>query len=63
MKYKTHKLNFNMKTDQLILDQFLNNLQGEVVSIIPNIQNTSLFQIYGVSRKIDFLLITEKLTS
>ncbi len=61
MKYKTHKLSFNMETDQDKLDQFLNNLKGEVVSIIPNIQNTSLLQIYGVSRKIDFLLIVEKI--
>lgn len=50
-----------MEDDQQKLDQFLNNLEGEVVSIIPNIKNTSLFQIYGLTRKIDFLLITEKI--
>lgn len=61
MKYRTHRLNFNMEDDQQKLDQFLNNLEGEVVSIIPNIKNTSLFQIYGLTRKIDFLLITEKI--
>ncbi len=61
MKYKTHRLEFNMNTDQHRLDQFLNSLKGEVVSIIPNSKNISLLQIYGVTRKIDFLLITEKI--
>ncbi len=61
MKYKTHRLEFNMNTDQYRLDQFLNNLKGEVVSIIPNNKNISLLQIYGITRKIDFLLITEKI--
>ncbi len=61
MKYKTHRLEFNMNTDQHRLDQFLNSLKGEVVSIIPNSKNISLLQIYGITRKIDFLLITEKL--
>jgi len=61
MKYRTHKLEFNMSNDQRLLDQFLNNLQGEVVSIIPNNKNISLLQIYGITRKIDFLLITEKI--
>ena len=61
MKYKTHKLEFNMNTDQHRLDQFLNSLKGEVVSIIPNSKSISLLQIYGVTRKIDFLLITEKI--
>ncbi len=61
MKYKTHRLEFNMKTDQHRLDQFLNNLKGEVVSIIPNNKDVSLLQIYGITRKIDFLLITKRI--
>jgi len=50
-----------MSADQQRLEQFLNNLEGEVVSIIPNIAKTTIFQIYGVTRKIDFLFIVEKL--
>ena len=57
MKYKVHKFEINMANDQARLEQFLNSLKGEVVSIIPNIKNTSLAQIYGVTRKVDFLLI------
>ena len=60
MKYKVHRFEINMARDQVKLEQFLNSLEGEVVSIIPNIVNTSFLQIYGVTRKIDFLLIIEK---
>lgn len=60
MKYKVHKFEINMANDQAMLEQFLNSLKGEIVSIIPNIAKTTLFQIYGVTRKIDFLLIIEK---
>jgi len=61
MKYKVHRLEIKMENDQSKLEQFLNNLEGEVVSILPNIKNTSLFQIYGITRKIDFLFIVEKI--
>ncbi len=60
MKYKVHKFEINMANDQVRLEQFLNSLKGEVVSIIPNVAKTTLFQIYGVTRKVDFLLIVEK---
>ena len=61
MRYKVHRLEIKMESDQSKLEQFLNNLEGEVVSIIPNIKKTTLFQIYGVTRKVDFLLIIEKI--
>lgn len=62
MKYKVHKFEIHMEDDQRKLEDFLNSLKGEIVSVIPNNKNMSLAQIYGVSRKIDFLLIIEKLT-
>lgn len=62
MNYKVHRLDINMYNDQAILERFLNNLKGDVVSIIPNVKKTTLAQIYGLSRKIDFLLIVEKIT-
>ena len=61
MKYKVHRLEIKMENDQNKLEQFLNNLEGEVVSIIPNIKKTSLSQIYGITAKINFLLIVEKM--
>lgn len=60
MKYKVHRLEFNMERDQDKLKLFLNNLKGEIISIIPNNKRTTLAQIYGVTSKIDFLLIIEK---
>ena len=61
-KYKVHRLDIKMDEDQEKLEQFLNNLEGEVVSIIPNIAKTSLLQIYGVTRKVDFLFVVEKIS-
>ncbi len=61
MKYKVHRFEINMQHESNSLEQFLNSLAGEVVSIIPNIKKTSLAQIYGISRKVDFLLIIEKI--
>ncbi len=61
MHYKIHKLEINLEKDSANLELFLNGLTGEVVSIIPNIARTSFFQIYGLTRKVDFLLIVEKI--
>ncbi|MEE4259608.1 MAG: hypothetical protein V2I62_07610 [Bacteroidales bacterium] len=63
MSYRVHRFDIVMESDQNKLEAFLNNLKGEIVSIIPNNRNISLAQIYGVSRKIDFLLIIEKIES
>jgi hypothetical protein len=60
MSYKVHRLEFNMEKDAANLETFLNGLAGEVVAIIPNIRKTTLAQIYGATRKIDFLLIVER---
>ena len=61
MKYKVHRFEIKMEEDQSKLEQFLNNLKGEVVTIIPNNRKISLFQIYGLTSKINFLLIVEKI--
>ena len=61
MKYRVHRLEIDLEKDQDRLENFLNNLKGEVVSIIPNIAKTTLFQIYGVTRKINFILIVERI--
>lgn len=61
MKYRVHRMEIDMERDQQRLEDFLNNLDGEVVSIIPNVARTTLFQIYGLTRKVNFVLIVEKL--
>ena len=60
MSYKVHRFDINMETDSAKLEAHLNGLGGEVVSIIPNVRKTTLAQIYGVTRKVDFLLIVER---
>ena len=59
MKYKVHRFPLKMTEDQDRLEEFLNTLRGELVSIIPNVQPT--FQFMGATAKVDFLLIVEKL--
>ena len=60
MKYKVHRFDIDMDKDQVRLEQFLNNLEGEVVTIIPNVKPT--FQLMGATAKVNFLFIVEKLT-
>ena len=60
MKYKIHKLEINMEKDQTKLELFLNSINGDVISIFPNIAKTTIFQIYGFTRKIDLVYIVEK---
>ena len=61
MKYEVHRLNVTSDSMQEDLKSFLNDLKGEVVSIIPNYAKTTFFQIYGLSSKINFILIVEKI--
>ena len=61
MKYRVHRLEIKGKDVQTTLEQFLNGLKGEVISILSSIKKASLPQIYGVTDKVDFLMIVEKL--
>lgn len=48
-----------MNKDQTKLEEFLNSLRGEIVTVIPNVKPT--FMLLGGTAKVDFLLIVEKL--
>jgi hypothetical protein len=48
-----------MEKEQDKLEEFLNNLEGDVISIVPNVKPT--FQGMGATAKVKFLLIVEKL--
>ena len=56
MKYKVHRFDLKMTADQHELEQFLNSLKGEVVTIIPNVTVTPLTW----ASRVDFLLIVER---
>jgi hypothetical protein len=55
MKYRVHRFNIRMTSDQTKLEQFLNSLQGRVVAIIPNVT-------WFPKTEVDFLLIVEELS-
>ena len=63
MKYRVHVFRISGENDVYELERFLNNLDGEVISIIPKIKKLSLPQIYGITARVDYLLIVEKLTN
>lgn len=58
MKYRVHKLEIKKDTAQDKLQSFLNQLEGEILAIVPYVSPT--FQLMGATSKIDFLLIVEK---
>ena len=58
MNYRVHRLEVEKDTAQEKLEQFLNQLEGEVLSVVPYV--TPTFQGMGATAKVDFLLIVEK---
>jgi len=52
-KYRIHRFDIRMTADQSKLEQFLNSLEGEIVSIVPNVTWFPKVQV-------DFVLIIEK---
>ena len=59
-KYRVHRFDMKMTQDQSKLEQFLNNLEGEVAAIIPNVNPK--FTAGGMGANIDFLFIIEKVS-
>jgi len=55
MKYRIRRFNISMRRVKNNLEQFLNSLKGEVISIVPNVKLGFFFVPI-----VDFLLITEK---
>lgn len=60
-KYRVHRLEVKGADIYTKLEQFLNDLDGEVISIIPEIKKNSLPQVYGVTARVDFLMIIERI--
>jgi len=58
MKYRVHHLDVKKETVQEKLERFLNQLDGEILSIVPYV--SPKFQGMGATSKVDFLLIVEK---
>lgn len=58
MKYRVHRIDVRQDTMQSQLENFLNTLNGEVISIVPNVKPT--FQFMGATAKVDYVLVVEK---
>jgi len=58
MRYRVHRFDIDMTKDQMRLEQFLNNMECEIVTIIPNVNPKLTGR--GMGTKTDFLLIIEK---
>jgi hypothetical protein len=58
MKYRVHRIEVKSENMQEKLERYLNNLDGEIISIIPNVRPS--FQLMGATAKIDFILVVEK---
>ncbi len=57
-RYRVHRFDIDMTKDQSRLEQFLNNLEGEVAAIIPSVNPK--FTAGGMGAKVNFLLVVEK---
>lgn len=55
MKYRVHRFNLSMTSDQVKLEHFLNELKGEVVAIVPNVSVWFMW-----AHRVNFLLVVEK---
>ena len=55
-KYRVHRFDLKMSSDQSKLEQFLKSLEGEIVAIIPNVTVTP----FTWASRVDFLLIVDK---
>ncbi len=56
--YKVHKFVINNTIDEVALQTYLNLINGEIISIVPNI--IPKFHLMGATAGYDFLIIIEK---
>ena len=58
MSYKVHKFSVKNSIDDAALERFLNDLRGEVIAIIPDIEPR--FHLMGATGTVICLMIVEK---
>ena len=59
MEYRVHRIDVKRDNMQEKLENFINKMDGELISVIPDVRPT--FQLMGATAKIDFILVIEKL--
>lgn len=60
MKYRVHRFEVDLNKGEGPLEEFLNGLSGDVVSVLPHVRKPSLAWIYGLLRSVDFVVVIEK---
>jgi rhamnose utilization protein RhaD (predicted bifunctional aldolase and dehydrogenase) len=58
MEYRVHRVEVKKDTAQEQLERFLNQLNGDVLSVVPYVSPT--FQPMGATAKVSFLLVVER---
>jgi len=53
--YRVLRFELDMNKDQNKLEEYLNSLEGKVISVLPNVK--PVFQGMGATAKVDFLYI------
>jgi hypothetical protein len=59
MKYRVHRIDVKSGNMEERLERFINQLDGEIVSIVPNVK--PIFMPFGGTARVDFILIIEKI--
>ena len=57
-RYRVHRFDVAMRTDQARFEQFLNSLEGEVVSVIPSVSPSWTFG--GMGARTYYFRVIEK---
>ncbi len=57
-RYRVHRFEVVMRTDQARFEQFLNSLEGEVISIIPSVSPSWTFG--GMGARTRYFWVVEK---
>ena len=58
MNYRVHRIDVKTDNMQEKLENFINKMDGDLISVIPNVRPA--FQGMGGTAKIDFILVVEK---
>ena len=59
MKYRVHRIDVKRDNMQEKLENFINKMDGELISVMPDVRPT--FRAMGATATIDFILVIEKL--
>jgi len=59
MKYRVNRIDVKADNMQEKLENFINKMDGELISVIPNVKPTLM--PLGGSAKVDYILVVEKL--